>query len=393
MTRRLPRFGIARAAAVAACLVAAVLIVPVAGRPANEIVIGISAALSGPSAQLGRGVRRGIEACLTLVNERGGVGGRHLRLVALDDSYQADPVKDNMQRLIDQDKVVAVVGSVGTAGAGVAVPIANERKVLLFGAFTGADVLRKQPPDRYVINFRASYAEETGVMVRGLVKRGIKPEQIAFFTQKDGYGDSGFAGAMQAIRELGFHDLKLTHGRYERGTLDVEDAVLEIVQAKVRPRAVIMVGAYAATAKFVKLAKQVVPNATFLSVSFVGAAALTEALGKDGDGVIVTQVVPHPESDLPGVVEYRQAMKRSSPNVAPEFISLEGFLMARTFVEAARRVRGDITRESIIDAFEQAGTLDVGIGVPLKYSRTEHQGSHHVWLSVIRGGKLVPFDW
>jgi hypothetical protein len=103
--------------------------------------------------------------------------------------------------------------------------------------------------------------------------------------------------------------------------------------------------------------------------------------------------VPHPSSDLPGVVEYRQAMKRTSPEIAPEFISLEGFLLAKTFVEAARRVRGELTREAIVDAFEQAGMLDVGIGVPLTYSRTEHQGSHHVWLSVIRGGSLVPFEW
>lgn len=378
--------------AAAACA-AVVLLVPLRGRAASEIVLGMSAALSGPSAQIGKGMRLGIEAYLKRVNEGGGVAGRTVRLVALDDSYQADPVKDNMLRLIDQEHVLAVVGSVGTAGAGVSVPIAKEKKVLLFGAFSGADLLRLNPPDRYVINFRASYAEETGVMVRGLLRHGIKPEQIAFFTQNDGYGDSGFAGGVQAIRQLGFEDPKPTHGRYQRGTLDVEDAVLEIVQAKVRPRAVIMVGAYAATAKFYRLAKQVVPNATFLSVSFVGASALTNALGKDGEGVIVTQVVPPYDSDLPGVVEYRQALKRLAPDSPFDFISLEGYLVAKAFIEGVRRTRTELTRESIIDTIERSGDIDIGIGVPLKYSPTEHQGSHHVWLMVIRGGKLVSFDW
>lgn len=392
MARTHPSRSLFRIASAAMVVAAISLSLPVHGQRASDIVVGMSAALSGPSAQLGRGVRLGIDACFKRINEAGGIGGRMLRLVALDDSYQADPVKNNMLRLIDQEKVLAVIGNVGTAGAGVAVPIANERKVLFFGAFSGADLLRKQPPDRYVINLRASYAEETGVMVRGLFKRGIKPEQIAFFTQNDGYGDSGFAGAIQAIKALGYADMKFTHGRYERGTLDVEDAVLEIVQAKSRPRAVIMVGAYAATAKFVKLAKQVVPNATFLSVSFVGATALTEALDKDGEGVIVTQVVPHPDADLPGVAEYRSALRHYAPDARLDVISLEGYLTAKAFVEGLRRVRGELTRESIIDAIERAGALDIGIGVPLKYSPTEHQGSHHVWLTVMRGGKLVSFD-
>lgn len=359
----------------------------------SEIVIGMSAALSGPSAALGRGMRVGVEAYLKRVNDNGGLQGRRVRLVALDDSYQADPVEENMRRLIDQEQALAVLGSVGTAGAQVAVPMANASKVLLFGAFSGASVLRRQPPDRYVINFRASYAEETGVMVRGLLKRGIRPEEIAFFTQNDAYGDSGYEGAAEAIRALGYPPFAHTHGRYERGTLDVEDAILELVQAKVQPRAIIMVGAYAATAKFIRLARQLVPKAILLSVSFVGASALTEALGADGEGVIITQVVPHWNSDLPGIAEYRQALRRFTPDAPYDFISLEGYLVAKTFMEGARRVRGRLTRESIIDAIEGLGTLDIGIGRRLTLSPTRHQASQDVWLTMIQNGALVSFEW
>jgi branched-chain amino acid transport system substrate-binding protein len=358
-----------------------------------EIVVGMSAALSGPSARLGKGMRLGVDAFIKRVNDGGGIGGRRLRLIVLDDSYQADPVKANMERLIDSEHVLAVVGSVGTAGAGVAVPIANARHVLLFGAFSGADVLRKNPPDRYVINVRASYAEETAVMVRGLLKKGIKPQQIAFFTQDDGYGDSGYAGGVRAIEALGYDEAKsLAHGRYPRGTLDIDEGLLAIIQARTRPRAIIMVGAYAACAKFIKLAKQILPNALFLNVSFVGSAALTEALGPDGDGVIVSQVVPHYDSPLPGTMEYRAALEHYAPGSKPDVISLEGYLVMKTFVAGLSHVATEPTRESIVDALEHIGAIDIGIGVPLHFTPQEHQGSHHIWITEIRGGSLVQID-
>lgn len=378
--------------------VAAALVALAAGvrAPAqtSDIVLGMSAALSGPSAALGRGMRTGVEALLRQVNDAGGVGGRRLRLVVLDDSYQADPVTDNMLRLIDREHALAVIGNVGTQGARVAVPIANQRKVLLFGALSGAELLRGSPPDRYVINLRASYAEETDVMVRGLLKRGIKPQQIAFFTQKDAYGDSGYAGAVRALKELGFAEAaSLAHGRYERGTLDVEEGVLALIQARVRPRAVIIMGAYGACAKFIRLARQLLPSATYLNVSFVGSAALNQALGADGDGVIITQVVPHYDAPLPGVAEYRQALARSAPGVAPDFVSLEGYFVAKAFVEGLRRAGPSPSRERIVDAIEGGGPIDIGIGTPLRYSRSEHQGSHQVWLTIIRDGRIVPLEW
>ena len=377
-----------------ALAVALALVVRLPAQTTGEIVLGMSAALSGPSAALGRGMRTGVEAYFRRVNDAGGVQGRRLRLVVLDDSYQAEPVKDNMLRLLDRERVLAVIGNVGTAGAAVAVPIANERRTLLFGAFSGAEVLRKSPPDRYVINLRASYAEETALMVRVLLKRGIRPQQIAFFTQKDAYGDSGFAGSVRALNELGFSDTaSLAHGRYERGTINIEDGVLAMIQAKVKPSAVVMVGAYAASARFIKVARQLLPGATFLNVSFVGAAALNEALGPSADGVIVTQVVPPHDSMLPGVVEYRQALARYAPGTPPDFVSLEGYLDAAAFVEALRRAGGNPTRETIIDAFEKGGPIDIGIGAPLAYGRNEHQGSHRVWLTVIRDRKFVPLEW
>lgn len=167
---------------------------------------------------------------------------------------------------------------------------------------------------------------------------------------------------------------------------------MALVEARVKPKAVILVGTYAANARFIKLAKQVVPSAMFLNVSFVGSAALNQALGADGEGVIVTQVVPHYDSPLPGVREFRAALARFAPEVPPSFIELEGYLAAKALVEGLRRASPNITRERLVDALESS-PIDIGIGQPLQFGKAEHQGSHEVWLTVIRNQKFVPLDW
>jgi branched-chain amino acid transport system substrate-binding protein len=360
----------------------------------TEINVGMSTALSGPAQALGQGMQAGVEAYFNKVNAAGGVHGNSLKLIAIDDGYEPSKAAPNMRKLIDELQVISVVGNVGTPTAIVTVPIANEKKTLLFGAFTGAGVLRKTPPDRYVINYRASYAEETAAMIDGLLSAGIKPEEIAFFTQNDGYGDAGYKGAISALKSKGFAGThKLAHGRYTRNTLNVEEALSVILDAKVEPRAVIMVGAYAPNASFIKIAREDFPDTLFLNVSFVGSVALARELGDAGEGIIVTQVVPDFNSDLPGVVEYRQAMKTYAPDKVPGFVSLEGYIVAKIFVEGLKKSGPEQTRESIIDGLQSLGNLDVGIGETLKYSASEHQGSHKVWPTIIRGGKYVPYDW
>ncbi len=199
-----------------------------------------------------------------------------------------------MRSLIDQYQVFSVIGNVGTPTAAVAVPIANEKAIPLFGAFTGAGLLRKNPPDRYVINYRASYAEETAEMVRGLVEEiGIAPEEIGFFTQNDAYGDAGWQGAVDALQRIGFAAASnQPHGRYTRNTVDVEDGLSRLLDPRHRIRAVVMVGAYSPCAKFIKLAKEYDFRPIFLTVSFVGSEALNQALGADGEGSSLLKSYP-----------------------------------------------------------------------------------------------------
>jgi len=218
----------------------------------------MSTALSGPAMDLGQNMLHGVQAGLARVNRAGGVNGRRLRLIVLDDGYEPARTAPNMRRLIEENGVLAVIGNVGTPTSIAAIPIAVQRKTLLFAPFSGAGILRRQPPSRYVINYRASYAEETAAMVDALIDRGgLRPEEVAFFTQRDGYGDAGFSGGIAALKRHGLKDEhRIYHVRYERNTVAVENALADLILAEPAPRAVIMVGAYAPCAKFIRLAEE-----------------------------------------------------------------------------------------------------------------------------------------
>lgn len=364
--------------------------------PQEEIILGMSTALSGPTAELGKNMRLGVLIGLDRINRTGGVNGKRVRLIALDDGYEPARTSPNMRRLIDQEQVLAVVGNVGTPTAIVAVPIAKEKRVLFYAPFTGAGVLRKTPPDRYVINYRASYAEETSAMVDALIdKAGMQPHEIAFFTQKDGYGDAGYVGGIAALKRHGLQNEKsVTHVRYERNTRFVENALATVISSNSLPRAIIMVGAYAPCAKFISLAVEAGLTPMFLNVSFVGSAPLARTVGHTSARVIVTQTVPHPdEVSLPIVKEYRSDLRGFDSSASATFGSLEGYIATRILTQALKTIKGTHTRESIIEALENLGKFDVGLGHPLHLSPTEHQASHRVWPTILKNGEFIPFQW
>lgn len=368
------------------------------GAPAQErgaLRFGMSTVLSGPAADLGISMRRGVEAAFQEANREGGISGRRLELIALDDGYEPNRAAPNMRRLIDEDGVLGVVGNVGAPTAVAALPIALEKKTLFYGAFTGAGLLRKTPPDRYVVNFRASYAQETSAMVDALVaEAGLKPEEIAFFTQRDAYGDAGWSGGIAALKRRGLADERhVGHGRYERNTVAVESGLADLLALPIRPKAVIMVGAYAPCAAFVKLARSVGLDALYLNVSFVGTRSLIAALDGKGDEVIVTQVVPPLDADLPIHRDFRAALAASDPDAEPDLGGLEGYVAARVLVRALRALRGPPTRESVVDALERLGSFDLGLGAPLELSRERRQACDRVWPTVVRSGKAVAMAW
>ena len=368
----------------------------------TEILMGMSAAFSGPSQELGTRMKLGIDTGFSQVNEAGGVNGRKLRLVALDDGYEGTRALENMGELLDKRAVFGVIGNVGTPTAKETVPYAVKNRMLFFGAFTGASLLRKDPPDRYVFNYRASYQDETARMIHYLldVKR-IDPRSIVVFAQHDAYGDAGYDGATKMLRKSGHSDVDLLRVNYERNTSDVDAAVRALIKydkATVTSRgpkgaetirqphpvkAVIMVATYKAASRFIQKVREAGIDPVFLNVSFVGSNALAEGLKELGpnlaEGVIVTQVVPHYDSGATGVIRYREALKKFHPDQHPDFISLEGYVAAQLFAEGLRRAGRELDTEKLVDALESVRDYDVGIGTVMGFGPSEHQASHKVW--------------
>jgi ABC-type branched-subunit amino acid transport system substrate-binding protein/DNA-directed RNA polymerase subunit RPC12/RpoP len=349
----------------------------------REIVLGMSGPFSGTSRELGRGVQMGIETYLKHVNDQGGINGRKFKLEALDDGYEPEKALENMKELHEQRHVFAAIGNVGTPSAAKTVPYAVENKMLFFGGFTGAKLLREDPPVRYVFNYRASYREETATIVNYLLDHyRLRPDKIAVFDQDDAFGDDGFQGVAATLQKFGRDPKEIVRGRYERNTTRVDEAVKKIL-AHQEIKAVVMVATYKPAAEFIKKVKDSGRDIIFSNVSFVGTEALMEELKEDrggyADGVIVTQVVPPINSGATLVINYRELFKKYNPQERPTFVSLEGYIDAVILLEGIRRAGANPTAEKVIDALETIDKLDVGTGSPITFGPSEHQASHKVW--------------
>ena len=372
----------------------------------SEIRFGISAPFTGATKELGQNMKLGIEAAFNVANANGGVYGRQLRLIAADDGYEPTRTAVTMKQLYEKDQVFGLVGNVGTPTAVVAVPYALDRKMLFFGAFTGAGLLRSDPPDRYVFNYRASYAEETAAVVNYLVKvRRLLPEQIAVFAQQDAYGDAGFAGVEKAMRSLrGGNESTILRLNYQRNTVDVDEAVAQLQRAqeiqqkrRLPIKAVIMVPAYRAAAKFIEKTRDLYPDMIYTSVSFVGSTALADELmllGKRyATGVIVTQVVPAVDGHSSLVLDYKSALAKYFPGQAPDYVSLEGYVDANVLIAALQRNGRQLDTEKLVGTLENLRDLDIGLGTPVTFGRSEHQGVHKVWGTQLDAtGHYQPID-
>ena len=364
----------------------------------HEIRFGIVIPYSGAAKENGYNIKLGIDVAFARANAAGGVNGRLLKLIPADDGFEPTRTLDAMKNLWEKEQVFGYIGNHGTPTAAVALPFALERRALFFGPLTGANVVRHDPPDRYVFNYRPSYAEETDAAVRYLLKiRKLQPRQIAVFAQSDAFGDAGFAGVAKAFRALGISDSTILRLGYARNTVDVDDAVNKLKQQKVPIRAVVMVATTRPAAKFIEKTRDQFPGMIYTNMSSVGASSLADELMLLGprftDGVVVTQAVPEVAGYSSVVIEYKDALAKYFPGESPNYIALEGFISANVLIDALRRCGRQIDTERLVDILENTRNLDLGLGVPLGFSKGEHQASHKIWGTALEEtGKYQPIE-
>ena len=354
------------------------------GVSGKSILFGQVAAFTGPAQDLGQGMRQGILAAFDEANRNGGIAGRTLELKARDDGYEPEKTVAATKQILDDDKVFAVIGAVGTPTSKASQPLATEAKIPFIGPFTGAEFLRN-PFNRYVINVRASYFEETEAWIEHLTK-DLGITRIALLYQDDSFGLAGLEGVQRALakRKMSL----VASGSFKRNTTAVKSALLDIMKGN--PEAVVTVGPYKPVVEFIKVAHQIKFNPVFVAISFVGSDLLAQELGNDGAGVIVSQVVPFPwDVSLPVVASYQKALVADDANAKPGFVSLEGYLTGRLTVEALKRIDGEPTREKLLNAIYGA-PFDLG-GLTLSYGPERNQGSDQVFFTVLQAdGSFKP---
>ncbi len=348
----------------------------------DRILFGQVSALSGPAQALGQGMREGILAAFEEANRSGGIGGRKLELKSVDDGYEPEKTIEATKRAITDDKVFALVGAVGTPTSKAGQPIATAAKVPFIGPFTGAEFLRN-PFNRYIVNIRSSYFQETEAWIEHLTN-DLGITRIAILYQDDAFGLAGLAGVKKAMDKRNM--ALVAEGTFKRNTTAIKSALLDIMKAQ--PQAVVTVGPYKPIAEFIKLARQLKVDAAFVAISFVGSDSLAQELGNQGAGVVISQVVPFPgDKSLPVVAAYQAALVAVNPKSTPGFVSLEGYLVGQLVVQALKRIPGAPTREAFLDAIE-GSPFDLG-GVTLTFGPTQNQGSNKVYFTVIGADGLL----
>jgi ABC-type branched-subunit amino acid transport system substrate-binding protein len=337
------------------------------------VVLGQSAAFTGPAAQLGIQFYQGAKL---MFDQNNAQGGRRIEIKYLDDGYEPDRCAANTKKLIDDD-VFGLFGYIGTPTSLAALPLAVKDKVPFIAPFTGAMSLR-DPFQRNVFHVRASYNDETALIVKQLTHLGLS--KIAVFYQNDAYGKAGLDGVTLALAQ---QNLKpVAQATVERNSVDVAAAVKSLVAA--RPDAVVQVSAYKSCAAFIREARKAGYGGTFYNVSFVGTQALADELGKDGAGVVVSQVVPSPYNSANAITrEFAEAVRKAGAGNI-NYSSLEGYLAAKVVTEGLRRAPGRVTRDGFIAGLESIERQQFG-GFDVSFSQRNHVASKFVELSMIAG--------
>jgi branched-chain amino acid transport system substrate-binding protein len=350
----------------------------------DTIIVGQSVPMSGPAAQLGQQLNRGAKLYFNAVNAAGGVNGRKIELKVLDDFYEPDAAARNTKTLIDDTKVFALFGYVGTPTSLAALKLATPAGVPLFAPYSGAMALR-EPFARNVFHVRASYNDETAAIVQQIHTTGLK--RIAVVYNDDAYGKAGIEGVQRALKLPAGQGVALVaQATVARNTTDVKAAISTVLAQK--PDAIVAISAYQTVAALVKGAQEQGYAGQFYNVSFVGTKALADTLGKAGGGVVISQVMPYPYSGASPVVRDYQKLLKAEGITDFDYGSIEGYVAARVFVEGLKRAGRDLTREKFIGALESMGNYDVG-GFNVNFSPSNHVGSKFVEMTIINSSGQV----
>lgn len=355
----------------------------------QDIKVAMSADFSDTIKYLGNNMRIGISTYFMYVNEN---SENRFILKSKDDKYNPILASKNVKEYVKDKEILAFIGNVGTPTTNVVLPILEENDMILVGAYTGGNVLRRGGESAY--NYRTSYFSEAYTIVKNLLLKGLKVDDIVVFSQNDTYGDAGFFGAKKAVEELNYDKARyLTHVRYTRGTLNVENALSFIYDLEKEPKAIVMVSTEEQTIKFINLAKIDFPKLKFFHLSPINLHSAKNKIRPYSKDLYVSQVVPNLDLELPIIKEYLELSQKYYPDVKPNLIALEGFIVGKLFTKIVNDSNETISRRSIKEIFSSVKDVDVGLGFVSDFLNFRKEYSSSIWLTTIRDEEIVSISW
>ena len=348
----------------------------------TTILIGHSGPLSGANKEFGEDIRDGALAYFNKINATGGVNGRKVQLITIDDANDAKRSGENGRVLIEERRVLALFGYASATLSLPAFPFVEKHGVPFIAPFTGAAPMQTFRP--HVFMMRASYADELEKIIEFYSSTGMKKFSVIHYD--DAIGKENLAVVQAALGKLGLKPVSI--GTLKRNQTDLGAAVGDVVKAA--PDVVIGTTLYRTSADFIKQAKKAGSGAQFANTSFVGASALATELGAQGMGVVVAQVVPpYARQSIPVVKEYQAAIEKQLGKKEFSFTSLEAYICAKVLAEGIRRAGATPSRESLLKALNSISNYDAG-GYVVSFSPTNHNGSKFVELTAIsKGGRFA----
>lgn len=350
----------------------------------NTILLGQSLPLSGPSAQIGKKYQAGAQAWFNEVNRKGGINGKKIRLISLDDQYEPELTISNTKTLLEEPNLLALFGYVGTPTTKEILPLIEKRKVPLIAPLTGASILRDEKL-KMVVNLRASYQMEIDKIVDSLVRNAR--QKIAIVYQDDAFGKDGLRSSELALKKHGLKPIAIA--TVQRNSAQIRSALQVLTTS--RPNAIIIISTYVSSAALSKELLQRDIKAQIMNVSFVGTRALEQSLPVGlANSIGVSQVVPFPwDRWIPVVADYQRLMRVNNSSARFGFTSLEGFIAARLITEGIKKVQGPLTKGSLITSLKSIKKVDIG-GFQLDLSSNKKQASDYVELTFFGAQQWEP---
>lgn len=357
------------------------------------------------SPQQGLYVTEGINLYLQKINAAGGIKGQKVEFIVLDDNYNPVLAGENTHKLIKKDKVLAIIGNNGTPSLVVSIPIVNRDHILLYAATSGSSLLRQEPPNRYIINFRVGLTDITRGYIKGLLSAGIKPDEMAIITANDASGSGIYKEFIDALKKEGIENGEdIPYGHFDRNSVNIESAFAAILrEARLRnytTKVVILaVGGAQGSAKAFRLMNELIPGAIaysfFDALEWMTVKDLVDEIYSKQIKIITVAPVPMLSSGLPAVNEYLDDIKKYTPDKKANLYALEGYLSAKLLAVALDKAaqKDDLNREGLIDAFESINDVDIGLGEKISLSKTNHQALQNGWPAIFKKDEFTPLQW